>query len=145
MRCKFVDKPLRYTFTWVNWVGSNYFLWLHIFFDLNTKSIYFVLPSLDRICAIRPGNFSPILRPWDLNLTKLAVLLNALAQWCTSWCHQPMACVRTQGINRRGIMCLLDGVVLGVQAPYWKPLHEVAARSFLVVLAHEITSHQPWE
>ena len=84
----------------------------------------------NRICAIRPDIFLPILRLWDLKLTILAVLLSASAQWCTSWRHQPRACVRTQGINPRGIMCLLDGVVLVVQAPYWEPLQEVAARSF---------------
>ena len=37
-------------------------------------------------------------------------------------------------------MCLLDGVVLGVQTPCKDPLQEVAACSFLVVLAREITS-----
>ena len=69
------------------------------------------------------------------------MLLNALAQWCTSWCHRLRACVRTQGINLRGIMCLLDDVVLGVQAPHEEPLEDAAARSFLVVLVHEITRH----
>ena len=43
---------------------------------------------------------------------------NALVQWCTSWCHQLRACVRNPGINPRGIMCLLDDVVLGDQAPH---------------------------
>ena len=38
-------------------------------------------------------------------------------------------------------MCFLDDVVLGVQAPYNEPLQEAAARSFLVVLALEITTH----
>ena len=33
---------------------------------------------------------------------------NALAQWCTSWCHQPRACIRNPGVNPRGIMRLLD-------------------------------------
>ena len=31
-----------------------------------------------------PLDFSPISRSWELKLTKLAVLLNALTQWCTS-------------------------------------------------------------
>ena len=66
----------------------------------------------------------------QLNLRKLAMILNTLAQWCTSWCHQPRACVQTQGINRRGIMRLLDDVVLDVQALRKELLQEVAARSF---------------
>ena len=42
---------------------------------------------------------------------------NALAQWCTSWCHQLRAYVRNPGFNPRDIICLLDDVVLEVQAP----------------------------
>ena len=42
---------------------------------------------------------------------------NALAQWCTFWPNQPRVCVRSPGINPGGIMCILGGVVLGVQAP----------------------------
>ena len=39
-------------------------------------------------------------------------------------------------------MCLLlDDVVLGVQASHEEPLEEAAARSFLVVLARELTMH----
>ena len=38
-------------------------------------------------------------------------------------------------------MCLLEDVVLVVQALYEKLLEEAAARSFLVVLAHEIERH----
>ena len=58
---------------------------------------------------------------------------NALVQWCTSWCHQLRACVRNPGINPRGIMCLLDDVVLGVQAPREELLEEAAVRSFFAV------------
>ena len=43
------------------------------------KTMPDIKSQFNRIYAIRPGNFSPILRPWDLNLTKLAVLLNTLA------------------------------------------------------------------
>ena len=42
-------------------------------------------------------------------------------------------------------MCLLDDVVLRVQALHWEPLQEVAAHSFFAMLAREITSHQPLE
>ena len=38
-------------------------------------------------------------------------------------------------------MCLLDDVVLGVQALYWEPLKEAATRPFLVAVAHEITCY----
>ena len=38
-------------------------------------------------------------------------------------------------------MCLLDDVVLEVQAPCEEPLQGVAARSFLAVLAREIAMH----
>ena len=38
-------------------------------------------------------------------------------------------------------MCLLDDVVLGVKTLRDELLEEVAACSFLVVLAHEITHH----
>ena len=57
------------------------------------------------------------------------------------WCHQPRACVQTQGINPRGIMRLLDDVVLDVQALRKELLQEVAARSFLLVLKRKITRH----
>ena len=65
----------------------------------------------------------------------------ALAQWCTSWHRQYRACVRNPDINPRSIICVLDDVVLGVQAPRYEPLEEAAVRPFLVVLAREITSH----
>ena len=57
------------------------------------------------------------------------------------WRRQSRACVRTQGINSKGIVCLLDDVVLGVQALRQEPLQEVVACSFLVVLARKITRH----
>ena len=55
---------------------------------------------------------------------------NALAQWCTSWCHKLRACVQSPGVNLRGIMCLLDDVLLGVQDPHEELLEEAAACSF---------------
>ena len=58
------------------------------------------------------------------------MLVNTLDQWWTFWSHQPWACDRTQGINPGNIICLLDCVDLGVQAPHWEPLQEAAARSF---------------
>ena len=76
--------------------------------------------ALNRITAITPLDFSPISRLRELKLTKLAVLLNTLAQWCTSWCHQLRSWVQTLGINQRGIMCLLVGVLLDVQVPCWE-------------------------
>ena len=50
---------------------------------------------------------------------KIARSVTALTQWRTSWCRQPSACVRTPGTNPRSIMCLLDSVLVGVQAPHW--------------------------
>ena len=57
---------------------------------------------------------------------------NTLAQWCTSWYHQIRICVQNTDVNPRDIMCLLDSVVLGVQAPREEPLDEAATatRSF---------------
>ena len=54
---------------------------------------------------------------------KIAQRATALAQWCTSWRRQPRACVRNLGTNPRGIMCLLDGVLLGIQAS-WLMVHQ---------------------
>ena len=45
---------------------------------------------------------------------------NALAQWCTSWWRQLWAYLRNSSIrviDSRGIMWLLDGVVLEVHTP----------------------------
>ena len=50
---------------------------------------------------------------------KIARRATALAQRCTSWCREPRAYVRTLGTNPRCIMCLLDGVLIGIQAPRW--------------------------
>ena len=70
-----------------------------------------------RISAITPLDVSPISRSRELKLTKLAVLLNTLAQRCTSWCYQPRPCVRTPGTKPRGINYLLVGEVVEVRAP----------------------------
>ena len=48
------------------------------------------------------------------------MLLNALAQRCTSWCHQLRSWVQTLGVNLRGIMCLLVDVFFRVRAPCWE-------------------------
>ena len=48
------------------------------------KTMPDIKSQFNRIYAIRPGVFLAISRLWDLNLTNLAVLLNALVQWCTS-------------------------------------------------------------
>ena len=48
---------------------------------------------------------------------KIGIPINVLAQWGTSWCHQFRACAQKPCVNPRGIMCLLDDVILGVQAP----------------------------
>ena len=65
-----------------------------------------------------------------LKTHKIGRPANALAQWCISWCRQLGACVRSPDVNPRGIICLLDDAVLGVQAPRKEPLEEPAARSF---------------
>ena len=90
-----------------------------------------------------PASFADFL-PVGLNTHEFSSVANVLTQWCTSWCHQLRGCVQNLGINPRSIiilMCLLDDVVLGVQAPHEELLEEAAARSFLVVLAHEIERH----
>ena len=46
------------------------------------------------------------------NTHKLAWPATALAQQCTSWFCQPMTCVWTPGTKPKGIMCLLDGVLV---------------------------------
>ena len=76
--------------------------------------------AINRIAAITPLGFSPISRSRELKLTKLAVLLNALAQRCTSWYHQVRSWVQTLGINQRSIMSLLVGVPIEVQFPCWE-------------------------
>ena len=76
--------------------------------------------------------FLPISRPWTSNLTKLA---GQQKHWHSD---APRACVQNPGINLRSIMCLLDDVVLGVQASGYELLEETVAHPFLVDLAHEI-------
>ena len=49
------------------------------------SSRLFLLFQLNRISAITPLGFSLISHSRELKLTKLAVLLNALTQQCTSW------------------------------------------------------------
>ena len=48
------------------------------------------------------------------------MLLNELAQRCTSWCHQLRSSVQTQVINQRGITCLIVGVPVKVQVSCWE-------------------------
>ena len=74
-------------------------------------------------------------------LTKLAVRLNTMAQWCTFWRCQAKACVRIQGNYPRGIMCLLVDVVPGVQALRKEP--RLQHTPILMVLAREITGYIP--
>ena len=74
----------------------------------------------NRITDITPLDFLPNLRSHELKLTQLAGLLNTLAQRSTFWCHQLRFCVRTQDINQRSIMCLVVGVLVKVQLPYWE-------------------------
>ena len=70
--------------------------------------------AVNRITVITPLDCSPISSLRELKLTKLAVLLNALAQRSTSWCHQPRPCDRTPRTKPRGVLCLLIGVVANV-------------------------------
>ena len=65
-----------------------------------------------------------------LKTRKIGRPANALAQWCTSWCHQLRACFRNPGVIPRSIMCRLDDAVLWVQAPCKEPLEEAAAQFF---------------
>ena len=58
--------------------------------------------TVNRISAITPLAFLPISRSRELKLTKLVVLLNTLAQWCTSWCQHLRSWVRTKCINPKG-------------------------------------------
>ena len=58
------------------------------------------------------------------------MLLNALAQWCTSWFHQPRFCVQTPFTKPRGIMCLL-AIVANVQAPRWEVHQQLVFGSFI--------------
>ena len=76
--------------------------------------------DVNRITAVTPLGFLPISRSRELKFTKLAVLLNVLAHWCTSWCHQLRSCVQIRGINQRGNMCLLVGVPVEVQILCWE-------------------------
>ena len=50
----------------------------------------------------------------------------ALAQWSTSWSPKMLPLVQTRGVHPRGIACLLDGVLLGVQALRRGPVEAVA-------------------
>ena len=55
----------------------------------------------------------------ELRTHKIDRPAKALAQWCTSWSPNLMPLVQTPGTNPRGIMCLLDSVLVRVQAPRW--------------------------
>ena len=54
----------------------------------------------------------------------------SLAQRCTSWRRQPKACVWTPGTNQRGIMYLLDGTLVKIQAPCWVAHQQIVLGSF---------------
>ena len=82
--------------------------------------------GVNRITAITSLDFSLISRSRELKLTKLAVLLNALAQRCTSWCHQLRSCVQTLGVNQRSIMCLLVDMLSRVRVPCWEVSQQLA-------------------
>ena len=53
------------------------------------------------------------------------MLQNTLARRCTSWCHQLRFRVQTMGINKRGIICLLIGVLSRVRVPCWEVRQEL--------------------
>ena len=87
---------------------------------------------LDRIAVISPPQFLPISRLWDLQFTYLAVLQMHWHSGAPPGVASSGTVFETRnpGINPRGIMCLFDGVVLGVQAPREEPLEEAALYSF---------------
>ena len=62
--------------------------------------------QLNGISVIALVNFLPRLRPWDAKLTKVGRPTNALAQWCTSWCHQVRVCLRNSGIKQGNLVPL---------------------------------------
>ena len=68
--------------------------------------------TINRISAIIPGNFAnfAVVR---LKTHKIGSAAKCIDRVVHLWRRQPRACVRTQGINPRGIMCLLDDVVFG--------------------------------
>ena len=92
-----------------------------IFHKKGVKMVKKAWAYLNRICAIRPGDFLPILSPWDLKLTNLAVLQ-------THWHSGALPGVTNSG-------------------PVFEPratmnhYMRLQCASFLMVLAREITSH----
>ena len=69
---------------------------------------------------LEPGVFVDFLSAGyvvGLETHEIGRVAKILTQWCTSWRFQHKACARSPGVNPRVIICLLDDVVLGVQAP----------------------------
>ena len=66
---------------------------------------------------------------------RIGAMVHLLVSQTQGMCSKP----RRQ--SKGDIMCLLEDVVLVVQALYEKLLEEAAARSFLVGLARKITIH----
>ena len=54
----------------------------------------------------------------------------SLAQRCTSWCRRARDCVQTLDVDPKDIMCLVDDMVVGVQAPRQESLEEPASSPF---------------
>ena len=96
---------------------------------MKARQKYKTREVLNRITAITPLDFLPISRSRELKITKLAWLLNALAQRCTSWCHQLRSWVQTLGTNQRGIMCLFVCVPVKVQFPCWEVHQQLVSGS----------------
>ena len=92
------------------------------------------LCSFNRITAtavcIRPVNVCRFCKRTLVGVKthEIGMTAKSLVERCTSWRRQPRACVQKPGINPRGIMCLLDDGVFGVQAPRSEPLQEAVAR-----------------
>ena len=82
---------------------------------LKMSAIALILP---KTCYSGPFLW-PSTRSRELKITKVALLLKALAQWYISWHYQLMAWVQTPGTKPKGIMYLLVGVQVGVQALPW--------------------------
>ena len=92
--------------------------------SVDSKILSVYLTGLVLLIPHHFANFASV----EFKTHKFGSAANALARWCTSWCHQLRACVSNPDINSRGIMCLLDNVVFGIQAPREEPLDETAAR-----------------
>ena len=101
----------------------------------------YALPQLTGLVLLPPLDFLLISRSQELKLIKFAVLLNALAQRCTSWCHQLRSWVQTLGINQRESCASWLACSSGFNTRAGRCARGLFLALLFVVVAHQFSSN----